>query len=184
VLIDSVVSDSPAQRAGIRNGDIIVKFDGREVENPSQFQVLVATVQKGNAVPVEVVRNGDHVPLTTTVGDLDTYLARSQDEGNQSGPGAVYSWLGMDIVDFTPQIAREIGAEHVEGLYVLRVYPGSSAYVASVEAGSVIMKVENESVVSVRALQQLVNRLDASKTRLAVIVLEPNGAIARKVLRP
>jgi serine protease Do len=183
VLIDSVVADSPAERAGILNGDIIVKFDNREVESPSQFQVLVATVQKGNAVPVEVVRNGEHVPLMTTVGDRETYLARTQND-DQSGPGAVYSWLGMDVVDFTPQVAREIGAEHVEGLYVLRVYPGSSAYLASVEAGSVIMKIDNESVASVRQLQQLVNRLDASKTRLPLIVLEPNGAIARKVLRP
>jgi serine protease Do len=183
VLVDSVLSDSPAQRAGIRGGDIIVKFDNREVESPSQFQVLVATVQKGNAVPVEVVRNGERVPLTTTVGDRDTYLARTQDS-DQGSAGTVYSWLGMDVVDFTPQIAQEIGAEHVEGLYVLRVYPGSPAYVASVEAGSVIVKVDNESVASVRQLQQVVNKLDASKTRLPLIVLEPNGAIGRKVLRP
>jgi serine protease Do len=180
VKIDSVLAGSPADRAGIKGGDIILEFNGQAVESANQFQVLVATVREGNVVPLEVVRNGDRVRLRTTVGDRDAYLASEQ---SRNGQGQSVYWLGMELVAFTPELAREAQTEHVDGLYVIRVYPGTPAYRASVEAGSVIMKVDKETVADVATLETLTRRLSPAENRIPIIVLEPNGAIARKVLR-
>ncbi len=181
-LIDSVLAGSPAERAGIRGGDIIVGIDGNEVSNANQFQVLVATIREGTVVPVDVMRDGDLVSLNTMIGDRDTYLANAPQSDDPSRIDSEL-WLGMEVIDYTPEIAREIGAEHAPGVYVYRVYTGSPAYRASIEVGSIIMKVDNRAVNSVGDIRTIASEIGTASGRIPMIVQEPDGAIARKVVR-
>ena len=91
--------------------------------------------------------------------------------------------LGMELSRFTSEIASDIGAEHVDGLYVWRVYPGTPADLAGITAGSIIMKVGKNVV---RTVQDFVAgiREETDRSRIPLIVQEPDGAIARKILRP
>jgi S1-C subfamily serine protease len=88
----------------------------------------------------------------------------------------------MEVSGYTEAIARDIGAEHIEGLYVWSVYPGSPADKAGITSGSIIMKVGK---VAVSSLEELINRArdEGTKTRIPLIVQEPDGAIARKIIR-
>ena len=181
VVIDSVFAGSPAERAGMRRGDIVVNFNNQEVTNGSQFSVLVATVRQGNRIPVEVVRDGDHVSLTATIGDRDNSLA--QLPAGDSGGESREVLLGMELSRFTQAIATDIGAEHVDGLYVWRVYPGTPADLAGITAGSIIMKVGKNAVKTVEEFVAGV-RQEPDRSRIPLIVQEPDGAIARKILRP
>ncbi len=181
-LIDSVLAGSPAEKAGIRGGDIIVGIDGREVLNANQFQVLVATIREGSVVQVEVMRDGDRVSMNTMIGDRDAYLASAPQSADPSHID-VELWLGMEVIDYTPEIAREIGAEHAPGVYVYRVYTGSPAYRASIEVGSIIMKVDNRAVNSVSDIRTIAGEIGTTRGRIPMIVQEPDGAIARKVVR-
>jgi len=88
----------------------------------------------------------------------------------------------MEVSNFTREIAADIGAEFVDGVYVWRVYPGSPADLASITEGSIIMKVGNESVTSLQDLNRVVTDFGA-KSRVPLIVQEPDGAIARKIIR-
>ena len=182
VMIDSVFQGSPAERAGIRKGDVVVSFNDQEIANASQFSVLVSTVKQGNIVPIEVVREGDRLALSTTVGDRDSFLANAPQEPSGGQNRSEVLW-GMELGTYTPEIAREIGAEHVDGVYVLRVYPGSPADLASITEGSIIMKVGKESVASLEDLRRIAREV-ASQQRVSLIVQEPDGAIARKMIRP
>ena len=181
VMIDSVFGNSPAEKAGIQKGDVVVSFDNHEVENRNQFSVLVSTVRQGDAVPIEVVRDGEHVTLSTLIGDRDSYLASSDDQSSDNEQSTELLW-GMEVSTFTKEIADEIGATFVDGIYVWRVYPGTPADRASISEGSIIMKIGATAVASVTDLMTVV-RDNGSKASIPLIVQEPDGAIARKIIR-
>jgi len=182
IVIDSVFNDSPAQVAGLRRGDIVTAFNNSQVLNVNQFSVLVTTVKHGEEVPVEVVRGGDELTLYTTVVDRDTFMASHTTPEDSRESGEV-EWLGMETITFSPEIARQIDIKHVEGLYVVRVYPGTPADRASITEGTIITQVNKVPVSSTNDLRNMSVEL-ARLSRISLIVLEPDGSIARKVIRP
>lgn len=182
VVIDSVFPGSPAQVAGLRRNDVVVKFNGHDVANSSQFSVLVSTVRQGNVVPVEVIRDRERMTLNTTVGDRDTFLASTEGQTTYAEDQSEV-WLGMELIDFTPEIAREIGARHMEGVYVASVFVGTPADRASISTGSILMKVDNQSVKSIGDIRELARQIGRSDRRIPIIVQEPDGTVARKVIR-
>ena len=182
VVIDSVFPGSPAKQAGIKSGDVVVKFNEHDVANASQFSVLVSTVRQGNIVPVEVIRNRERLTLRTTVGDRDTFLASTESQSPYVEDQSEI-WLGMELIDFTPEIAREIGARHIEGVYVTHVFVDTPAERASINTGSILMKIDNQSVKSIRDIRELARQIGRSDRRIPIIVQEPDGSVARKVVR-
>lgn len=186
VKIDSVFGGSPAERAGIRRGDVIVKFNGEEVDNSDQFSVLVSTVKNGSTVPVRVLRDGDEIGLQATVADQEQFLAsqgRPSRTGRTAPAGGSVDWLGMQLVNFTQDVARQLGIPHVDGVYVARVYPNTPADRASITEGTIIMQVNNEPVESTNDIVTVDQGL-SDRSRVPLIVQEPDGSVARKVVRP
>ncbi len=184
VRIDSVFANSPAEVAGIREGDVVVKFNDKEVINTNQFSVLVSTVRAGQSVPIDVMRDGESRRLRTTVVDRDQFLASIQTSPTPQQDVPTTEWLGMALVSFTPQMARDIGIQHVEGLYVIRVFPGTAADRASITEGTIILQVNNEPVSTLAEIREQAGQLERSRTHIPLIVQEPDGSIARKVIRP
>lgn len=184
VMIDSVFENSPAEVAGIRGGDVVVKFNDKDVVNTNQFSVLVSTVRAGQSVPIDVVRDGESKRLQTTVVDRDQFLASLEQQPGSPDDVPTTEWLGMALVSFTPQMARDIGIQHVEGLYVIRVYPGTAADRASITEGTIILQVNNEPVSTLADIREQAGDLERSRTHIPFIVQEPDGSIARKVIRP
>ncbi|MEE8576472.1 MAG: PDZ domain-containing protein, partial [candidate division Zixibacteria bacterium] len=182
IRIDTVFTQSPAQQAGLKKGDIVVTFNSREVINTRQFSVLVSTLRKGLTVPVEVLRDGERLSLHTSVADREEFLA-SLSTAPQSPASTAVEWLGMELVTFSTSMANQIGIEHIDGVYVTRVYPGSVAYRASIAEGTIVLQVNNEPITSVSDLQARVEELGRDTGRVPLIVQEPDGSIARKVVR-
>jgi Do/DeqQ family serine protease len=186
VRIDSVFANSPAQQAGIKSGDIIVGFNRQPVDNSSQLMVLVSTVRSGKDVPVEIVRDAKPMTLWTQVTDRDAFLA-----GVDDSPGAVQqedfsseTFYGMELVEFTEDIARALSMEHIDGLYVRRVYPGTPADDASITKGTVLLDINNSPVKSLTDARMIEKQLEGRRETVPLIVQEPDGTIARKVIRP
>lgn len=187
VRIDSVFAGSPAQRSGIKSGDIVVGFNNHPVENASQFSVLVSTARGGEVVAIDVMREGDRLTLRTQVVDRDAFLSsidRAEPATEETDFRSI-QWLGMEIISFTKDVARALSIDHeVDGVYVRRVYAGSSADRASITRGTIILQVNNEPVRSLDELRAMIGDLDRSRERIPLIVQEPDGAVARKVVRP
>ena len=187
VLIDSVFTGSPAEKAGILRGDVIVKFNNMEILNQNQFSVAVATLRHDQSVPVEVVRNGKHLNLTTVLADRDAFLATADNRGQRGAtpPSGAdgETWAGMAVTAFTDEMAQQAGLDHIDGIYVNRTYPGSPADRASIAPGTVILQVKNQAVKSIEDLRRVVKALGSNTGRIPLIVQEPDGSIARKVVR-
>lgn len=183
VVIDSVFAGSPADKAGIRRGDLVTQFNNTAVDDMNEFMVEVSTVKSGVKVPVEINRDGETMMVYATVGDRDASLASSNRQG---APSDVESenWLGMEVVTFTPAIAREIGIKHVPGVYVTRVYAGSPAERAAIAEGTVITQINGRDIEGIGDVADIAKNLPSSGVRIALIALEPDGTIARKMVRP
>jgi serine protease Do len=188
VVVDSLFPNSPAEKAGIKPGDIVVAFNGHPVANRRELSVQVSTIKGGQPVPMDVIRDGDEVRLTTVIGDRDQFLTSSAPANNRSGNRAgkpdseSRTWLGMELTPFTVDKARTLGAEFVAGLYVEQVFSGTPADNASITRGTVILQVEGDAVKSIDDILR-VQKTASQDGRVSLIVVEPDGTIARKVVR-
>ncbi len=183
VLIKSVIENSPAEHAGIRKGDVITGFNNQPVDNAGQFSVLVSTIKSGQQVPIELVRDGVVQTVTAVIGDREKF-ASAPAKTKQADDFDVYTWMGMELLTFTPEIAEAVSAEHIPGVYVRRVYPGTVADRSSIVRGTVILQINNETIKTINDVELVERQSRNSSRRIPLIVQEPDGTVARKVLRP
>ena len=184
ITADSVFAGSPAQQAGIERGDIIVGFNDQPVDNAGRLSVLVSTARNGDTVPIEVIRDGDRLSLLATIVDHDAFLASTSGPALAQDDFEVSQWMGMELLTYTTEIARAISNQHVPGIFVRRVTPGSPADLASIARGTIILQVNDISVRSNEEMVEVVAGFGRNSQRIPLIVQEPDGTITRKVLRP
>ncbi|HEY4908687.1 MAG TPA: PDZ domain-containing protein, partial [Methylomirabilota bacterium] len=151
VLVSSVSEGSPAERAGIKVGDIITEYDGRKVERASDLPRAVAGTPVGRDVKLAVVRDGKPVTLTAKVEALDAKEAAQADSGEKAKPA-----LGLAVQPLTPALAQQLGVRVTQGLVVQNVMEGSPAADAGFERGDVIVEVNKKPVKSVAELRETV----------------------------
>ena len=108
-LVADVVRGSPAERAGIKTGDIITEFNSKEVKDSTELPGLVARVAPGTGTSVKVLRDGKEMTLAITVGEMkDTEVAASGQQGE----------LGLAVQPVTPEVAQSLGLDRAEGLVI------------------------------------------------------------------
>ncbi|TAH42137.1 MAG: DegQ family serine endoprotease [Betaproteobacteria bacterium] len=133
-LVSAVEPDSPAARAGMEQGDVIVRFDGKSVENSSDLPRIVAAVRPGAKVPVQVYRNGAPRDLVVTVGEWQDGKPGRQ-RGTVPKSQAAPNRLGLALAPPTPAQRRERGIE--QGLVVERAV-GAAAR-AEIREGDLVL---------------------------------------------
>jgi serine protease Do len=151
VLVSSVSEGSPAERAGIKSGDIITEYDGRKVERASDLPRAVAGTPVGRDVKLTVVRDGKPVTLTAKVEALEAKESGQADGGEKAKPA-----LGLAVQPLTPALAQQLGVRATQGLVVQNVQEGSPAAEAGFERGDVIVEVNKKPVKSVAELRESV----------------------------
>jgi len=148
-LVASVVAGSPAERAGVKPGDIIVEFAGKKVAKSGDLPSLVAEARVGNDVPVVVVREGKEVRLTARIARLEEEEAAKVADVEVDGKNK----LGLSVQPLTPPMASELGLQVREGVLVRDVAAGSRAGEAGIRAGDVIVEVDRQPVRTVEELK-------------------------------
>jgi len=142
-IITEVVEGTPADKAGLKAGDIIVEFNGREVEDMNSLRIIVAETPPGTKVKIKVIREGGKekeftVRLTEYPGE--SVMVSSKEE---------VEWLGMKVVDISSEKAKPFEVEEKEGVVVIEVEEDSPAKEAEIGKGNVIRKVEDIEIKSV-----------------------------------
>lgn len=182
VYIDSVFTGSPADEAGIRSGDILTTFNNQEILDLGQFSVLIATATKGQMSDIDLVRGGKAERVQATIIDRDEYLANYA--GGTPLPDQPATWLGMELMTYSENIARQIGSDYFPGVYINRVSRGSSAYRADIMPGSIITQVNNLEVKNLDDLQSAAQSIRDMKKAIPVLLVDPRGSIEYKAIRP
>lgn len=143
-LVGDVVSGSPADKAGIRRGDVIVAFNNKAVERVHDLPAVVAGTPVGQETVVTLLRDGAKHELSVTVGKLASETPKDEEPtGPERG-----KW-GLLLQDITPQLAGQLGLKDKEGVMVAGVQPGTPADAAGMRRGDVILEVNRRPARSV-----------------------------------
>ncbi len=137
-LVNEVIPDSPADKAGLEAGDIVVSWDGKDIENFTQLRLMVAETRAGEVVDIVVFRDGRERTLELEVGSL---LEHEQ-------PARAETWLKMRVGPLTDELRRRFGDPDLEGVLVRDVDPESPA-AGLINPGEVIIAVDRTPVGSV-----------------------------------
>lgn len=157
VLIGDVVPDSPASKAGLQPGDIVVEFNRKPAQKAPQLRNAVAATKPGTRVPMTVVRNGKSIQVEVEVGKLESQA--SVWKGREASAD-----LGMTVQTLTAEVARQIGAdERDQGVVVTAVEPGSIAARVGMQPGDVILAVGNRQVKNVADFREAIQELDVNQ---------------------
>ena len=172
ILVAQVSEDSPAEKAGMRQGDVIVEYRGEPVTDVGSFRNRVSLTAPGSSETVTVLRGGKRETLQVTIGQL------TEDKLIAQGPAQSLDEIGLTVQTLTPQLAEQFDVKPGEGVVVTEVRPGSIAAMAGIETGSVILQVNREPVGSAADFQRAVKQSAADKR---VLLLVRKGGMQRYV---
>jgi serine protease Do len=147
-LLSEVVPNGPADKAGLKDGDVIVSFNGTPVTDSRHLKLEVAGIAPGDKVPVEIVRSGSHKTIDVKVKELpgDEQMAKNSPGDNSQDTGTLQ---GVGVGDVDAQARQQFNIpDHVKGALVTEVAPDSASAQAGLKAGDVIMEVNHHAVSS------------------------------------
>jgi S1-C subfamily serine protease len=136
-LVSDILAGGPAEKAGIKQGDIITRLAGKEIKDPRQLQLVVAEISAGQKVDVEVFRAGKPLTLPVTISGTDSAAAlQPRSTGVQAG------WFGLTV----EEIPRNMRIRVLAGLLVAEVEPDGMAAEAGLQRGDIIVSVNQKRV--------------------------------------
>jgi len=153
-LVTDVQGDSPAAKAGLRSGDVIVEYNGRVVARSEDLPRAVAETPIGQAVPITVIRDGQRVALQAQVARLSEKDTGTSKVASEENKGA----LGLSVQTVTSDVARELGIARAGGVVIRDVRDGSPAAEAGLRRGDVIVAVDRQAVKNVDDMKTAVQK--------------------------
>ncbi len=153
VLISEVQPDSPADKAGVKQGDVIVRLDDVKMANAAQLRNRVAMLSPGSTAKLSIIRNGENKTLEVKIGTRPGNL--NQMIIGQNGSSLVKKF-GLTFQNLTPALADRFGYEDDQGVLVSEVVPGSPADSAGMQPGQLVEEVNKKPVHNLKDLQQAI----------------------------
>ncbi len=162
VIVTKVIEDSPAEKGGLKEGDVIVEYNGKAVKDAHQLPAMVAATSPGTKVKIKVLRDGKEKVLKVKIGELpeEESLTRKTD---------VIGELGLAVQDITDEIARHLGIEDREGVIVTGVEPGSPADEAGIRDRDIIRQVNRMGIKDIDEFRSALRKLRSEKSILLLI---------------
>ena len=145
-LVSDVAKDSPAARAGIMRGDIVVEFNGREVKDVSSLRNMVAESKAGGEMALKILRAGKELAIKVLITELPREAAEASPERLQDNP-ELKALAGLTVMDLSKEIIRQLGfTKDEKGVVIVKVEPGSPADDAEIKKGDIIKEINKKVV--------------------------------------
>lgn len=153
-LISGVAPDSPAARASLAAGDVIVELNGRKITESRDLQLEVGRMRPGAEASLKVIRDGKERSLPVKFGEAPEEREVLPTESRKTGV-----LQGLEVDELTPQVVRQLGLTgDLRGVVVVRVDPGSAAAAKGIRRGDVIQQVNRQAVTDVRGFEDVVRQ--------------------------
>jgi len=165
-LVTDVKEDSPADHAGIQQGDVIISYQGSSVEDGVTLQRFVTKTTVGSKVPIKVMRDGHEKDLTVMIGEQPGDLKIAKAESNEKE----YAFAGVAVQDLDHETVKELGIKgKTQGVVVTSVEPDSGADKAGLMPGDVIREINRQPVKSVKEFEKLSSAVKKGENVLMLI---------------
>jgi len=170
-LIAGVIKGDPAEKAGLKPGDVIMEFDGRSVRSDRDLVAVVGNTPVGRKVALKIVRDGKNLTLTVKVAkrsdDKDEAAAEDDDGPTVKESGKVR--IGVQVQDVTAALAEQLGLDDTAGALVVEVLEGSPVERAGIERGNVILEANRQPVESAAAFVRAVRAAEPGRSVLLLV---------------
>ncbi len=164
-LVAQVFSNSPAEKAGIERGDVIMDFDGKEVADSKDLPRIVSSTPVGRDVTIKLSRNGKVIDRQVKVSEMEEKVEVAKAPSSNKS-------LGITVQNLTPDIAKGLGLKEEIGVVVTRVEPGSPAANAGIQTGDVIREINRKPV---RSVEDFAQKVEKAKEQDNVLLLLQRG---------
>jgi serine protease Do len=162
-LVAQVQEGSPAAKVGIKKGDIIVKFDGKDIKEMDALPRMVAGTPIGKKASIVIFREGKEINVTVTIGEMP------EEEKEVTLAKKTENNLGLTVKDITPELANKLGINEKEGVIVSNIEPGGPAEDVGIMKGDIIKEVNRKPVKNVQEYSEAIGKAQPGENILFFI---------------
>jgi len=177
-LVAEVVPNSPAEKAGIKEGDIVLEFDGKPVRNSSDLPLYASMAGVGKTAKLKIWRNKKKVSSKVTLSGFPEQAQAQPEEGQEEGIE-----LGLTIADITPKLQEEFGLKSKNGALIKAIDPGSAAARSGLQAGDIVLRVNGKETRKARDFAKIAKKA-AAGTVLRLQVLRHGSRMFLALRKP
>ncbi|MEK7774038.1 MAG: PDZ domain-containing protein, partial [Deltaproteobacteria bacterium] len=181
-LVSSVAPGDPADKAGLKGGDIIVSFDGKPINELSDLPRTVASTRPGKNVELKVIRDGREKSMLITVGMRKEEEASAEEAPPEEKEAAPDKRFGLSVQPLTPEIAKKLGIAGTEGVIISSVRPDGPAAVVGLRRGDVIKEIDHKPVNNVKDYNRALAAVEKNESVLFLVMRGNNTLYV--VIRP
>jgi serine protease Do len=177
-LISSVQDNSPAAKAGLQTGDVVVRFGEHDIDSPKDLSLVVAATASGTTVPVEIWRNGSKQTVDVTVGEMkdDVASVADRNDGPRAGSSESVKQLGAVLAPVTELTRQQFGlADGAEGVVIADLDEDSALAKQGVRPGDVIERVNDRKVETPEDVTKAIDEARSGDRSVAVMLIDREG---------
>ncbi|MBF0381361.1 MAG: DegQ family serine endoprotease [Magnetococcales bacterium] len=166
-LVASVEPDSPAEKSGVLAGDVIIRFDGRDVRRMKELPAVVAKIPVGRSVPMEVFRNGKRKTIMVVVAELKDPAKKIESKKTRDKVAT----LGMTVQPLTPSLIDQLNVPDTSsGVVVSEVNKEGIAYEAGIRPGDVIVQIDRKPMLNLDDFEKATTDRDPGSSLLLYLL--------------
>lgn len=159
-VVTDVREGTPAARAGLQSGDVIVRFDGRNIRHPRELQGVVEQADLNRAHDIVVIRDGKERALKVNVATMpDNLTASASDTTSSDDTNTRFNNIGLEVTGLTPEVASQLQLSGTSGVVITAVKPNSPAAKAGLQDSMVIQRVGKTRVNNVQDFQNAMTKV-------------------------
>jgi serine protease Do len=183
ILVQQVQPNTPAAKAGMKTGDVIMTLDGKRVTDADQFRMQVAGIEPGKIIDLGILRNGKKMDLKVKLGERNKFLAAAPAEKPQQQKQQEKDWLGIQVETATEDLASQFGVAYTKGVIVTAVDQGSIADDSGIQPGDIISEIDRKQVQTKEDYSRIMKGLKDRKKAIALLITR-NGNSMYLVVKP
>jgi serine protease Do len=181
-VVAQIDPDTPAAKAGVKQGDVILKVNGQQVDSANALRLRISQTPPGSTVKLEVSRDGKVQDIDVTLGTLPEGTADNAAPAQQTQPNSG-GLKGVQVQALTSDLAQRMQVPSgVHGVVITSVDPDSTAAAANLDRGSVIEEINHKPITSVDSYRQAISA--AGNQPMLMLVYAPDRGPGYVVVQP
>ena len=179
ILISEVGEDSPAEKAGLKQGDVILSLNGTRLNDVSDLRNRIAMIPPESSVTMKIIRNGRTKYVDVVIGEQPENFSRPARGPRGSGSGSMLGKMGLGLQDLTPALANQFGYQKGQGVIIAEVAPDSPADRVGLQPGQLIEEVNK---IRIHNMAELKKALKQAKNYKQILLRVRAGEYSQYVV--